>query len=76
MFLSLCPHLQLHKVFETRYGKFNIYLSLKFYVKSILDNLELLYRSSAAFSFQFGYCQPSKCARIPKNQNSEPLNVF
>ena len=58
-------------------GNFIIFLSLRFYVKSILGNLEvpkLLFLPFCEFC-PFGKNQDLKSAKIHKNKNSEPLNV-
>ena len=60
-------------------GKFRIFLLLLFYVKSILDNLEvlkmpfLLYFASEFCLFGF---QPSKNVKTNENEKSEPLNML
>ena len=71
--------MQRHTV-KPQYGKFKIFLLLRFYVKSILEKLEVLKLPFLPFLgsefCQFGKLQPSKSAKIPENQNSEPLNVL
>jgi len=57
-------------------GKFRIFLSLRFYVKSILENLEVLKLPFCCFKSSeicwFCRFQPSKSAKNHKHQNSEP----
>ena len=63
----------------TQCGNFRIFLSLRFYVKSILEILEVLKLPFFHFRHSefcwIGKFQPLKCAKIHKNQNSEPPKV-
>ena len=54
---------------------FMIFLSFRFYVKSICGNLEVPSHFRGSEFSAFGEFQPSKSAKILKTQNSEPLNV-
>ena len=64
----------------TKCGNFMIFLSFRFYVKSIFKNLEVLKLLFLLFLMPsilfFGKIQPSKSAKFHKNQNSEPINVL
>ena len=54
------------------------FLSFRFYVKPILENLEFLQVPVLPFLWlwKFGEFQSSKSAKIHQNENSEPLNVL
>ena len=58
-------------------GIFRIFLSLIFYVKSILENLKVLKLPFLSSELcHFGRFHPSKTAQIHINQNAELLNVL
>jgi len=61
-------------------GNFRIFLSLRFYVNSILENQKFKNCTFCEFlGSEFCYLvklQPSKSAKIHKNQNWDPLNVL
>ena len=65
-----------------RGSEFSVFLSLRFYVKSILENLEAATSCEAVVFFhftklcQFGKLQHSESAKIHKIPNSVPLNVL
>jgi len=61
-------------------GNLKIFVSIRFYVKSILENLKVQKLPFLPFLgsefCKFGYFQPSKGAKMHKKQNSEPVNVL
>ena len=59
-----------------------IFLSFRFCVKLIFENLEVFqlpllpFLHAGSENGKFGDFQPSKSAKIPKSHNSDPLNVL
>ena len=67
-------------VTKAQCGNDLIFLSLRFYVKSILKNQEVLKLPFCHLLgceiCEFDQFQPSQSAKIPKNHNSESLNLL
>ena len=67
-------------VLNTQCGNSMIFLSLRFYVKSILEILEVqnlpFLAILEALNFIFGTFQLSKSAKMLRIQNSVPLNLL